>query len=139
MAETRDWLRGLGIISDADWTYYETRSLRDGARRASDADDAHDDAIRDLGMQVRRLQVTVGVLMQTLIEAKAVDQGKLLPRLESALKNAGIRGDAGRDPRAPAVEPAGPPKPMLCADCGAEVKVANSFLRDGARVCQDCY
>jgi len=139
MAETRDWLQGLGIISDSEWTYFEALSLRRQSERQSDADERHEDAVQDLSMQVRRLQVTVGVLMQTLIEAKAIDHTALLPRLESALKNAGLRGSAGRDPRAPEAVTAGPPKPLLCVDCGAEVKVANSFLRDGSRVCQDCY
>jgi hypothetical protein len=137
MAETRDWLRGLGIISDSDWTYWETRAQRTRAEASADAGARHEDAIAELSMQVRRLQVTVGVLMQALAEKGSLDTKALAPRLEAALKISGIRGAAGRNPAA-AIDPE-PTGPLVCVDCGTEVMVANSFLRDGARVCKDCY
>jgi hypothetical protein len=134
MADTRDWLRGLGFMSDADWTYWEARAQRQRSERADDVDAGHSAAIDNLALQVRKLQVTVEVLMQTLAETGAFDT----KRLEEKLKRAGIRGPAARVGMPTHATPA-EAEPLVCADCGVEVKVANSFLRDGVRVCEGCY
>lgn len=140
MADTAEWLRTLGLIDDTQYLRSKTHTLRgdlEDVRRRVEEDSG---AIEDLQAQVRRLQITVTVLCEALADSRGIDPKAFGARLQASLKAVGIRGRRGEGPAlAERVDVEAMPKPMECVDCGKSVTMKDSFLRDGARVCQDCY
>jgi hypothetical protein len=105
----------------------------------------------DQGKEIARLQATVGVLIDLLLEKHVLDEDALYPRLKVAM--AALEPRLEPDPNGPLSVMAGespyrtqPPRPTpseipstTCISCGKRVVRSSTTITTQGEICDACY
>src|SRR5262245_54340359 len=132
------------------WRFWESdysaavNELNDGIAMQRAAHDHMDFSLPRLfaldklqGQEIAQLRTLVGVLIQMLVDSKAVDEDVLKYRLQAELEEAAQQAAASGDPYR-----GGPPQeaaPLACVACGKTLTLAEAAPTKRGPMCNPCF